>query len=59
MTKYILHNVVTGTDAVAKHPAIILMLDKMLDLAGRPGMTEYSEAYDYCEAKRKNEEVAA
>jgi len=51
MTKFILSDV-NNTDSVAKHPAVILMLDKMLDLAGRPGMTEYSKAYDYCETKQ-------
>jgi len=36
------------TEAIKKHPAVILVVDKMNDLVGRPDFDAYAEAYKAC-----------
>lgn len=40
-----------GTDQIRKHPAVTLIIDKMLDLNGRPDAMAFSTAYDECHEK--------
>lgn len=44
----------SGTTAVNRHPVVLLFLDKLNDLSGRPSFGEISEAYDYCAERRKD-----
>lgn len=36
----------TRSDFIRNHPAIILYMDKMHDLMGRPGLDEFGKAYE-------------
>lgn len=53
--KHLLHEENLGTIAIREHPAVTLILDKMMDLNGRPDAQAFSEAYDTCHEKAKEE----
>lgn len=38
-----------GTDAIRKHPAVTVILDKMNDLNGRPDFSALNKAFEVCE----------
>jgi len=40
---------------VNKHPVVVMYIDKLADLAGRPDFTKFSEAYDKCIEKGKHD----
>lgn len=45
-----------GTMAIREHPAVTLIVDKILDLNGRPEGMKFSEAYNVCHEKAQEEE---
>ena len=44
-----------GTDSVCKDPAVLMVLDKMNDLVGRPDVAEYNKIYCACDDLSKKE----
>jgi len=44
-----------GTDAPCKDPAVLMILDKINDLVGRPEDAEYNKAFCDCEDLSKKE----
>lgn len=53
--KYLLHEENMGTMQIRQHPAVTMIVDKILDLNGRPNAQEFSRAYDECHAKKDQE----
>lgn len=46
-----------GTHWVRRHPILVLFIDKMNDLCGRPDSMDYVRASDQCEAIARGEEI--
>jgi hypothetical protein len=46
-----------GTSWIRSHPILVLFIDKMNDLCGRPGVTDYVKASDQCDAIARGEEI--
>jgi hypothetical protein len=42
-----------GTHAVNTHPLVVLYLDKLWDLAGRPDFSDYQQAMRHAKGERK------
>lgn len=38
----------SGTDWIRRHPVVVLYVDKLFDMVGRPEYTDYAHAHDYC-----------
>lgn len=45
-----------GTDEIRRNPAVTLIVDKLLDLNGRPEGMEFNKAFDECEKLSKEVE---
>ena len=54
--KEVLHEKV-GTDAVRRDPAVILFMDKMWDMVGRPEFDDYHKAHNKCEELQYEEKT--